>query len=325
MPDTATSGVPKPVAKLIATHLAIHSEIPDFLYWYSDKIVESFGAFSEKRLVPTDSNSHIFNEKGLFSREISPLRTRLDRFTKINVFEISEVIADTCLPLIFELAENRKLGYYVPVSGQAKLNEMARDRILDLNEQCNFKIQSQIITVEPELFSFKAQINDVVRNQNTNFANLFVLAGSRLGNSINPKQYLKNIYDSMSEGDYFSILQAIYSPGNEADIVLDYEEIMIDQSNSGLDDLLDETVFPSKKMYFKWDEEKVNGVRVYSKADKDGEIFGTEIKEGQEITRFRSTRFPEMVLRKMFKEIGFKIIDISFDEHENYALFFLEK
>ena len=145
MPDTATSGVPKPVAKLIATHLAIHSEIPDFLYWYSDKIVESFGAFSEKRLVPTDSNSHIFNEKGLLSREISPLRTRLDRFTKINVFEISEVIADTCLPLIFELAENRKLGYYVPVSGQAKLNEMARDRILGLNEQCNFKIQSQML------------------------------------------------------------------------------------------------------------------------------------------------------------------------------------
>ena len=323
MTDPASSGVPKPVAKLIANHIASKSEIPDFLYWYSDKIVESFGDFSEKRIVPSDSNSYIFNEKGLLSREISPLKTRLDRFTKINVFEISEVIADTCLPLIFDLAQSRKLGYYVPVSGQSKLNELARDRILSLNEQCNFKIESQIITVEPELFSFKAQVNDVVRHQKTNFANLFVLAGSRLGNSISPQKYLKNIFDSMTEGDYFAVIQAIYNPGNEMGIVDDYEEIMTGQSNSGLDDVLDEAVFPSKNMYFEWDEEKVTGVRVYSKADKDGEIFGAQIKEGQEITRFRSSRFPEMVLRKMFKEIGFKIIDISFDEHENYAMFVL--
>jgi hypothetical protein len=213
---------------------------------------------------------------------------------------------------------------YVPVTQNRHLNDSVINKLklfmmsLGLS---NFKTDSIIANLDLQTFTTRP-VNKGKSSRNLEVSNLFLLTNSTLGNFINPERVLTNIYRSMENGDSLVIVQGLYRPGSEDQLVDDYRNLM-----PSLKPFIDvgHSINADAEIYTSWEDKDFTGVKMVFRMDEETEFAGVTLKEKQKITLFRSTRFKEWELKKLFIRIGFKIISIAYDEYMDNGLFFLRK
>lgn len=315
------------IKKSISYHLNNGSEIPQMVFGYSPVAAEEAANFISTKMLPSDINSIVYKEKGLLSREVNFIRQRLDRVSKINFYDVAETSGDSSLPFIYELIEADLLYKYIPVTPNKEVNDLAIEKVGDFVTQAMLgKIKYDSILADSEVVDFKTQVIDISKEmQIDNFLNLFVLSGSRLGNSHNPERMLQNIYSSMNEGDYLAVVQGLYRQGIEDLIVSDYQSIVDQEGNLMMQKIIAEELNPGGEHHVFWEDSINPGVRFGTKVQKNENGLGKDLADGQYVNLFKSNRFKETELREMILKTGFSFVDIAYDKNMDHGLFFLEK
>ena len=315
------------IKKSISYHLSSGSEIPQMIFGHSPVAAEEAANFITTKMLPSDINSIVYKEKGLLSREVSFIRQRLDRVSKINLFDVAETSGDSSLPFIYELIENDLLYKYVPVTPNKDVNDLAIEKVKDFVTQAMLgKINYDSILADTETVDFKTQVINMSKEMEVNdFLNLFVLSGSRLGNSHKPERMLHNIYASMDEGDYLAIVQGLYRQGIEDLIVSDYQNIVDQEGSLMMQKIIAEELNPGGEHKVFWEDSANPGIRFGTNVQNSSSDIAKDLAQGQYINLFRSNRFKEVKLRDMILKAGFSFVDIAYDKNMDHGLFFLEK
>lgn len=102
----------------------------------------------------------------------------------------------------------------------------------------------------------------------------------------------------MNQGDYFAVVQGIYSFRIEDIVVQDYKK-MIQVMKTTLFVVGHISEMPVESF---WDDQNITGVRFTIKVDK--KFAGVKLNENYEITLFRSNGFKRELLEKCLKILG---------------------
>jgi hypothetical protein len=314
--------------KSVVRNLVQNQEVPKYVFGYSPMAAQSAKNFILSKSFPSYTNQILHKEQTLLSREVSFIRQRLDLVSKVNIFDVSETSGNSSLPFIFELLEYDMMGKYTPVTPNQEVNQIAIDTLKRLVKEVLLPdFETESILADAEISSFKSLVMDTVDKTIpiNDYINLFLLTGSRLGNSHEPQKMLQNIYDSMNEGDCLAILQGLYRSGSEDTIVSDYSSIISNDDVLMSQKLVGQLINPEAKFEVFWDDQDVPGVIFGVRSSSAENLFEANLKENQTITLMRSSRFREMMLRDIILKSGFNIIDIAYDKNMDHGLFFLEK
>lgn len=285
----------------------------------------SYDDFHLLKMLP-DGHQITYHEKGLLCREVSFIKNRINLFQhqKINVFDLWDTNGETTLPFISDLIESNALGKYVPITANGVMNQHAIQNLRKFSLLAgypNFKYDQ--ITVDIEQQSFRPLIREVVREEEGDFANLFLLMESCLGNFVNPGLVLKNIFDSMERGDYLAILQGIHNPGNEDRLVYDYRHLSTVMADTHF---ISGLLNPNYNLIVDWDDQpSLHGLKMTIKIDQPVTIASVTLATDDIIEVFRSSRHEDNNLRKIFREVGFQLVDVAYDESMDHALYFCSK
>jgi hypothetical protein len=316
------------LANQIARNIHQKSEFPDIVTFYSPDVAQSMSNSMEWEILPSDENRLLHSSKGLLSRDAEFIYKRLDRFSKVNLIDMAETTGDSSLPLILELIQGEKMSKYIPATPNQTINDLAirRLRLFAINIRSSLK-SSESIIADLEVSDFKTLALDALRSDEMeDTGNLFIMMNSRLGNSPNPQLMLKNVYNTMSQGDFFVLLQGIYRSGSEDILASDYGNLYTTPGSFIVAKSILTQFNPEPEYISYWeDSDKFMGVKVKVKVAQDISIAGAEIATNQEIDVFTSHRFDESRLKNMLKTTGFKIIDVAYDETMDHGLFFMEK
>jgi hypothetical protein len=314
---------------------SLHSfaELPDWVSYYSPMALDSLNFELDYAALASDFNQVIHSKHNLFSNHSSFIFKYLERLDKVNVFDLMETKGLNTAPLMLDLIENNQLGYYVPVTSNPLLNDFAINNVQDLLAGLGLaRIQTASIQADIHIKSFQTEVLKITKAGQKDFRkNLFLLLNSSLGNSIEPERMLKNISDSMNSGDYLLVVQNIYRSGQENTIANDYKNLLYgskDSFSAGKETILNinPELDVENDISVKWVEtDEFRGVKFLFKIFKETDFLGLELKANQEITMFRSQSFKEERLKNMFRKAGFRILEISYDDLENTAMFFMQK
>jgi uncharacterized SAM-dependent methyltransferase len=259
----------------------------------------------------------------LLQQEIDLIYQRIDGYDHFNIFDLGVTNGISTLPFVLELLQEDRLKGYIPVTGNISMNEHA------INNLRAFTLMSMLpgfetshIVKEPETTSFREDILAVEGDRSTT-ANLFLLMNSGLGNYINPSATLKNIYDSMGNGDHLAVIQGVYKSGSEDLLVADYLNIFdYMRDTKGIALMLN----PDAQFNVFWDDQiDQKGIKIDFNIDEPVEFGQTSFETGDNITILRSRRFTSYELEEMFKSVGFRVVTISYDNTANSALFLVAK
>lgn len=328
----------KNLEPLLARHVKSYNEIPDFFGYYSPQIVEDFSNVYSHKILPGDKNQILHTELSLLDKAAQLAVLKLKLFDHINIFDLASTTGDGCLPLILDLLIEEKTVNYTPVTSNIKLNRFAISKIKEmvlLEKLSGFSSDS----VETELEVSDCQ-KEILKIKNKfdpqQSSNLFLLLDSRLGNSINPGVFLRNISNSMTSGDFLILVQSIFSPGRESYHLTDFQNLLNCPS----------TFEPTKefaKLFMHPEERSIDNILVqWYEGDKETDFktprvickvknrrkslfHELEIEADKEITIFRSTRFYRSYLESLILTSGLNIVEIGLDESYDNAFFFLKK
>ncbi|GAB4143588.1 MAG: hypothetical protein OHK0017_01130 [Patescibacteria group bacterium] len=322
---TPVSWINKKIQDMISYDLEKYSEIPFTITDLAPNVAEVFDDFSSRKLLPSNGNYIIYKEKSLFSREVDHILNRIGTTTPVNVYDLIDTNGEEVIPLIWSLADLNLLNSYVPVTQNPVINTNATDKLTlfcAANGIKDFRHESISANLDLSSFNKQTSIYTSFVEDKTEVTNLFILTNSTLGNFIHPERVLSNIYRSMDAGDYLVILQGIFRPGTEDILTTDYRNI-----SPTLTTYMDiaRNIEPEAEVKTTWDDKNINGVRMYFKLKRDLTYAGVDLKSDQEVTLFRSARFNELTLRKHLLEIGFRIMNIAYDDDMDNALFVLAK
>ena len=314
--------------KNVSRSLVENHEIPKYVFGYSPMAAESAKNFILSKSFPSYNNQILHKEQTLLSREVSFIRQRLDLVSKVNIFDVSETSGNSSLPFIFELLEFDMMGKYVPVTPNREVNQIAINTLKKLVKEVLLPdFATEAVLADAEVGSFKSLVMDTVDKTIpiNDYINLFLLTGSRLGNSHEPQKMLLNIYNSMNEGDCLAVLQGLFRSGSEDSIVSDYSSIVTNGNVLMSQKSVGQLINPDAKFEIFWDDRDIPGIVFGVKSNDNNNLLEADLPNDKMITLMRSSRFREMMLREMILKAGFNIIDIAYDKHMDHGLFFLEK
>jgi uncharacterized SAM-dependent methyltransferase len=277
-------------------------------------------------------NQILHGEKSLMFDEAIFVKQRIAENDKINIIDLGETSGTSALPFIYELLiDDSILGTYIPATVNKDVNRIA------INNLRNYFLHSRIF--DPNKTEFKtSSINrnfnlenakDLMLDVNSEYAgqrfcNLFLLLNSALGNSEDPENMMRNIIQTMTDQDYLVVIQGIYSRSSETALIQDYTKWMSDPAGwYVMRDIA--SIFTDKPEFkVRWNEQK-NGIQVFVETNKPSQALGVDIEEGKEVTLLRSARFTDEQLKQMFERVGFRIMNISYDDTMDNAMYFLKK
>jgi hypothetical protein len=326
-----TSLFPDFVINQVYSSLIENNELPDWMGYYNIQFANK--VYNETNLnvksFPSDYNQILHKEKSLLFDNVELVARRLEVFDKVNMFEMAEADGISTLPFSMYFMEESQLGKYVPVSASEVINKNSISKVKMFSIQASLPaVDSDEVVCNIETNDFKSSVLDIYKpslEENKNVTNLFLLMGSYLGNSLNPEKVLRNIYDSMLENDHFVILQGIYRPGSEKALLADYQNIVKYPGTYLCNKCLADSLDSKEALNVFWSDEGVPGVRISIKPRSQKKLGMVELDPNKELTIFRSNRFLEETLKNYFKNVGFKLIEINYDEGMDNALFILRK
>lgn len=300
---------------------AVLKELPRRIPEYVPNLSNLDESYTNKILA--DISSITSTEMNLLHQEIEIVYKRIVGYDKFNIYDVGFTTGISTLPFILELLQENALKRYIPVTANPYMNEHAINSLKAFTLMSTLpEFKSTSILHEPELAPFRENVQKTEQKDKT-VVNLFVMMNSILGNYTNPKQVLRNIYESMGNGDYLSVVQGVYHSGSEDLLVKDYS-IMLNSMRDTQD--IAKLLNPNAQFKVFWDDrEGERGIKISFDIDEPVQLENSVFDTGQSITVLRSRRFGTQELERMFVDVGFTIQSISFDSTGNSSLFFVTK
>lgn len=301
-------------------------QIPDYIGYYSPLIIEGLPSINEHKLLPSKSNHILHLEKELLHTAADRIALRFQNYSKINLVAISEVSIEFAAPLLYEFAKTSSLSAYTSVTPNNLLNDFNINQVNNYLADFNFEnIQLKKILCESELESCKLEISNLKKDLDTE-TNIFLLLGSRLGNSPDPQRMLKNITKSMLPGDHLIVLQGILNEHNKELLLNDYQKVLLEEVYKKNDDDIISRITKDYVKSVRWfNEEPFQGIELVIRLEKDEYFQSIKISKDEEIAIFRSIRFEANILEKMITSLNLSMANISYDEDENFGLYIAKK
>lgn len=332
--------IPKYAIHHTGQFLYTHKELPDWVSFHNPKVVSSLSFEFDYIALASDYNQIIHSQSNLLLDKAPFIYKHLIQYDKVNIYDLMETKGLNATALMLDFVENHKMGYYIPVTSNQLLNNFAIRNVNSLLVGLGLsEVETDSIQADMHLVNFKAGVLSITRKQQQELAeekanytnNLFILLNSSLGNAINPTKMLYNIYNSMNIGDHFLIVQSIYKHGQEDVLALDYQSLISSSHESfgaGKEMVLNinPDLDTENEIISRWVEtDDFKGVKYFFKTFKEVDFAGVNLPANQEIAMFRLESFPEEKLKRMIRSVGFKILEISYDEDENNALILMKK
>lgn len=299
--------------------------IPDFFTNFSDAGTKSSVNVLENSIIASSYNRSNFSGWDLVTQEASILRERFKDIENIHLFEVAEAIDGAALPLTLEFFEQGNLSSYTTISSGLLGNKLVLQSLKQLLLEKQQPISYNHFEVECEWRSFEGPVQTIL-DTNPNGIPIFMLMNSRLGNSPNPKNLLKNIYDSMPYGSYLVVVQTLHRHLNEDSVVRDYQGIS-DRPDCFMGNKeVAELITQNAKIQMKW-RESGEFHEAFATIQNQAHVMveGVEIEAGQEISIFSSKRFILSQIIGMFESLDFQIVDLVLGYKQPSSLFLLKK
>jgi hypothetical protein len=308
---------------LLTKHLGDNRAIADFVKVYSPDSFLAFDEAQEFKIIP-DLSKVLHNERSLMAREIDFLPEKIGDSHKINIFDLGIPNGVNIFPLVYKLFDSGLMGTYVPVSPLIDQCQHAQRKLKVFCQHSNFpNLEYDYIVADPNFVNFKTQVVDVLNNQEEDHANLFIIALPYIGTLVHPETFLRNVYDSMPDGSYLVLLQSIYRPGTEHQLIGDFQEM---SKYMKVTHNLGRLVNEQAKIETIWDDSDINPtIRMQVKVDKPVELAGVELQTGEDVKVFKHTFFNRLLLENLVRSAGFRIQDMAFDENMDNTIFLLNK
>ena len=302
------------------------NQIPDYIGYYSPLIVEGLPAINEHKLLPSHNNHILYLEKELLYNAADRIALRFKNYSKINLIAVSELSIEFTAPLLYEFAKTNSLTAYTTVNPNSLLNKFNIGQVGEYLKNLNFEnIALESIQIEPELESFNLEVQNIKKDLGIE-TNLFILPGSRLGNSPDPERMLKKITKSMLPGDHLIVLQGILNEHNKELLLNDYQKVLLEEVYRKNDDDIISRITNDFVKSVRWfNDEIYQGVELVIKINQDTEFEGLKIAKDTEISIFRSIRFENKQLEKLITDQNLSMVNISYDEAKNFGLFIAKK
>lgn len=299
--------------------------IPDFFTNFSDVGTKSSVNVLENSIIASSYNRSNFNAWDLITQEASILRERFKDVENIHLFEVAEAIQGATFPLTLEFFEHGNLASYTTVSSGLLANKMVLNSLKQSLQPTKNSFSLNHFEVECEWQSFEGPVQTVL-DRNKPGLPIFLLINSRLGNSPNPRQLLKNIYDSMPHGSYLIVGQTLHRHLNEDGVTRDYQE-MVDKPNLFMGNKeVASKISPNAKIEIKWQETgEFHEASAVIKNETAVIVEDVLLEAGQEISLFSSKRFLLSQIIGMFEDLDFQIADLVLGYKQPSSLFLLKK
>jgi|GEM_PF-6627048 len=309
----------------LSQYLASGVGIPDFFTNFSEVGIKSSVNVLQNSIIATSYNRSNFNAWDLVTQEASILRERFKEVENIHLFEVAEAIQGATFPLALEFFEHGNLSSYTTISSGLYANQSVINSLKQSLIPQTKPISYNHFEVECEWQSFEGAVQTTL-DRNEPGLPIFLLINSRLGNSPNPRQLLKNIYDSMPYGAYLVLGQTLQKNLNEDDVVRDYQN-MVDRNDCFMGNKeVSNLISPDSKIRIKWNEKDLYPEAV-AVIQNQAPVFveGVLLQENQEISLFSSKRFVLSQIISMFEELDFQIVDLVLGYKQPSSLFLLKK
>ncbi len=310
----------------IAESLYKNKEIPVLITNHSKHSLESFKKFNEQKFIGLNTGTTISSDLRLVVNEAEIISYRFRHSHKVNLFELLSYTFYASFPFVIKFLQNRNLNSFTTVSDSLASNLESFNNVKNYCANNKYKLPTlQEIFVEPDWFSFKNEVNQIIKKVGDG-TNIFLLSSSCLGNYSDPKNLLTNIYNSIPENSYLIIVQNLYRGLNENDIVNDYTNIYKKSEHFLATKEIANLISDSNEFSFKWsDNPQEPGVSSSLRIKYDVEIEGVEFNKGDNIQLFTSKRFKLGNLISTLEDLNFKILDITNDENRPGSMFLVQK
>jgi hypothetical protein len=301
-----------------------YGEIPDWLNYYNPKVVEDIQLQNQIKTLPTEFNQLLSQEGEIFTDNADYLASFFSHFESINIYEIAEISPFVFLPFMVSLGEQEPKLSYTPVATIRSLGQSGTNSL---------KAVFDLFPNQIDLTFNKEQVVNIDIAQyyctNEESVNIHLLLNSYLGNSIKPKQILRNLYNSMQSNDYLLLQQSIYQPGLEDLIEGEYRNWIIQDGVFECTKELSRQISNTGQINVCWSDglidfesnEQFSGVQATVK-DLKIDTYNLATKN---LSLFRSIRFPEDKLIKYLIESNFRLKSILYNQSQSSALFICQK
>jgi len=309
----------------LSLYLSSGVGIPDFFTNFSDVGTKSSINVLQNSIIATSYNRSNFNAWDLITQEASILRERFKDVENIHLFEVAESIQGATFPLAVEFFEHGNLASYTTISSGLLANKSVLSSLKNSLIPQVKPISYNHFEVECEWQSFEGAVQTTL-DRNEPGLPIFLLINSRLGNSPNPKQLLKNVYDSMPYGSYLVLGQTLHRNLNEDDVARDYQA-MVDRQDCFMGNKeVANLISPESKIQIKWRESgEFNEAVAVIKNHAAVSVEDVLIEANQELSLFSSKRFVLSQIIGMFEELDFQIVDLVLGYKQPSSLFLLKK
>jgi hypothetical protein len=315
------------ISEKISYYISRYNEVPKSILmlasnWHNDNHIHTLS------MLPDRSNI-IYKAKNAFIDFSSVVNKLFEHYEKVNIFDLYHTNGYTSLPLVLDLFEENRLGTYTPVTATTDMARNAIDsirEILTLSTLAKRKseFRSDMINVDIERGEFASLVKDVMNEYKADYSkqvNVYTLGENTLGNMTNPEWFLQNIYSSMQKGEKLVIMQAIYRKGAEDALVDDYTKLYPELTKTRQ---LANHIAPENSPLINFDE-TIGGITIDIQLHTPSKVSYLELEENRTVRIFRSTRFKIEDLHRMFKNIGFAVNLIVFDDTGDNAVILLSK
>jgi hypothetical protein len=306
--------------------LARYSEIPDSIHndhvgmlkalMYQNKYLMNASDPQEKFLLT--------KKMSLISEQAKYIAKNLKPYTKVNFINLGRNGLNESLGLITPLLEEGKLGKYVMASQSDMINCQWINSAQIHALQYDTKLQGSSLEANFDLQSYLSPLTSLAP-VDKDTVNLLFLCMS-LGNYLRPMRILTNIYDSMHCGDYLVVSQDMYRHNTEDFWVGNYINYLAPQKNFAVTKEFANDLSQDCPIEVTWEEKDgFRGVKFRVEIQEPIRFANVDLQEKQKVDIFRSARFTELELKKMFLKLDFRIVQILYGDNMDTALFVLQK
>jgi len=317
---------PHTYSQTILNHISLdlgqNLEIPAWIYYYHPSFYDDLLLLDDLKS-DVDKNILFSESRKLLLQESIFVSYRLRKFSKINFFDLYEAGLTTSLKFTVPFLEEGRLNKYIMASSSESGNQKGLSAFKSFIFSKGFQSESSSFLAN---FNLQNHLADVVSLAPTDkdTVNLFFLGESVLGNHLRPQAMLKNIYNSMLSGDFLIISQDIYRDSREDLWVADYLNCLAESFSISKE--LANTLSQGYPLKAVWeDKQGFRGVKIKTQIQKPVSFAGVDLKEGQIVDLFRSTRFLEAEIISMLTKLNFKMIEVVYGNDMNTAMFVVQK
>lgn len=304
-----------------------NSEVVNWIYSDHPKITESLKAEDDflSKISKSKSKSLLAKSQELVSMEAELITSRLKDFKKVNFVNLGEEGFKDSLELIKPLLQENILNKYIIATRSDKLNhQWIKDTKLFASSY-QAKFESHPFKANFDLQSYSSSLKSLI-DLDKDMVDLFFLPRSSLSKYLNPERVVKNIYSSMTSGDYLIVSQDIYREGSQNLWIDSYKEYLASDKNLAVQKELAKDLSKDSKIQVVWeDKQDFKGIKLRVKIKQPINFAKVNLKADQEVDIFRSAKFEEADLKNMFLDTSFQFIETVYDKKADTILLILQK